>query len=108
MSVLPDPITDVIGLFFKRALDSKIMQFSTLLLEMAIASSIAFLAACGFSLMAKQPAAWSIGAGMAAAALALFATFQASPHSKGLVISVQSQVVAQQKLDTPMTTIERK
>ena len=107
MSFLPDPITDVIGLFFKKALDSKILQYATLLLEMAIASTIAFLAACGFSLMSHAQVAWSIGAGMAAAALALFATFQASPSSKGLVISVQSQL-AQQKLDTPMTTIERK
>lgn len=107
MSFLPDPITDVIGLFLKRALDSKIMQYVTLLLEMAIASVIAFLAACGLSLMAHSAVAWSIGAGMTAAALALFGTFQASPHSKGLVISVQSQV-AQQKLETPMTTIERK
>jgi hypothetical protein len=104
---LPDPITGVIGLFFKRAIESKIWQRLELLLELGLASSISFLLACGLSLMTKQPAAWAIGSGMVAAALALFATFQASSNSRGLVISVQSQV-AQQKLDTPMTTIQRK
>lgn len=104
---LPDPVTGLVGLFLKRALDSKIMQYAILAFEMGIAATIAFLLACGLPLMAKQPVAWSIGAGMVAAALAMFATFQASPHSKGLVISVQSQVAAE-KLETPMTTITRK
>lgn len=107
MSILPDPITDVIGLSFEHKLIQKVQQRLELLLEMAIVSAIAGLAACGASLLAKQPVAWSIGAGMAAAAVALLATFQASANSKGLVISIQQQV-ASEKLDTPMTTIERK
>ncbi len=107
MSLLPDPISDLLGLFLKRALDSKIMRYATLLVEMAIASIIAGLAACGIALMSQPSVAWAVGAGMTAAAVALLATFQASPNSKGLVISLQ-QEVAQQKIETPMITIERK
>lgn len=107
MSFLPDPITDVIGLFFKKALDSKIMQFATLLLEMAIAGSIGYLVARGVAIMAGQPALIADGTADLAAGICLFATFQASPNSKGLTISVQSRVAAE-KLDTPTTTITRK
>lgn len=106
MSLLPDPITDVIGLFFQRALNTKLMQYGTLLLELAIAGLIAGLAACGISLMTQNSVAWAVGAGMAAAAVALLGTFQASPNSKGLVISLQQKVAAE-KIDTPMTTIRR-
>ncbi len=77
-----------------------------LILEMAIAGQISGLAASGVALMSRQPTAWSIGAGMVAMAVALLATFQASPNSKGLVISIQQQA-ADQKIDTPTTTIAR-
>jgi hypothetical protein len=107
VSFLPDPITDVIGLFFKRALDSKLMQYATLVLELAIAATITGLGACGIALMTQKSVAWAIGAGMTAAALAILATFQASPQSKGLVISLQQNIAAE-RIDTPMTTIERK
>jgi hypothetical protein len=107
MSLFPDPITDLIGLFLKRAIDSRISKRAELLLEMSIAGGIAFLAACGIALLAQHAVAWAVGCGMAAAAVALFATFQASPNAKGLVISLPQQV-AEKKLDTPMTTIERK
>lgn len=107
MSILSDPISGVLTAFFNRALESKIGQRVELLLEMGIASSIAFMAACGVALLTKQSVAWSVGCGMVAAAVALLATFQASPNSKGLVISLPQQA-ASKELDTPITTIERK
>lgn len=107
MSLLPDPISDLLGLWLKRSLDSRIARYCTLTLEMGIAASIAGLAACGIALMSQSSVAWAVGAGMTAAAVALLATFQASPNSKGLVISLQQQA-AVEKLKTPMTTIERK
>lgn len=102
----PDPVSDVLGLFLKKAMDSKIFQYTVLVLEMGIASTIAGLTACGASLLAKQPVAWSIGAGMAGAAIALLATFTASPSSKGLMIRLPEQTSANE-LDTSMTTITR-
>jgi hypothetical protein len=104
---LPDPISDLLGVFFKRALDSKIAKRAELLLEMGIASAIAGLGATGAALMANMPTAWSIGAGMTASAVALLATFSASSNSKGLLISLQDQV-PEKKLDSNITTIERK
>ena len=104
---LPDPITGLVGLFLKRAMESKIGRRAELLLEMAIAGQIAFLAACGIALLSRASVSWAIGCGMTACAVALLATFQASPNSKGLVISLPQQV-AEQKLETPTTTIERK
>lgn len=88
-------------------MDSKIFQYAVLLLEMFVAWIIAAPLACGVALMAKQPVAWSIGAGLVMGGVALLATFQASPNSKGLIISLPQQA-AEQKLDTPTTTIERK
>jgi hypothetical protein len=107
VSFFSDPISGLFGVFFKRAMDSKIFQYAVLVLELAIAGMIAGLAACGIALMTQKSVAWAIGAGMAASAVALVATFQASPNSKGLVISLQQKVAAE-RLDTPMTTIERK
>lgn len=107
MGIIDDPISGVIGLFFKRALESKIGRRAELILEMAIASLIAGCGACGASLLAGEPVAWSIGAGLVAVAVAVLATFQASPNSKGLVISIQQQV-SSAKIEEPMTTIERK
>lgn len=104
---LPDPITGIIGLLLKRAMESKVGRRVELLLEMGIAGSIAALAACGLALLSQKPVSWAIGCGMVACAVALFATFQTSPNSKGLVISLPQQV-AEQKLETPTTTIERK
>jgi len=104
---LPDPLSDVLGVFFKRALDSKIAKRAELVLEMAIASSIAGLGATGAALVSNMPVPWSIGAGMVASAIALLATFQASANSKGLVISLQDEV-PDKKLDSNITTIERK
>jgi hypothetical protein len=57
--------------------------------------------------MTQKSIAWAIGAGMTAAAIALLATFQVSPNSKGLVIALQ-QKVAEARIDTAVTTIERK
>ena len=59
MSVLPDPLTDVIGLFLKRAMDAKIFRYAVLVLEMAIAGAIAGFAASGIALISGQDVAWS-------------------------------------------------
>ena len=104
---LPDPVSDLLGVFFKRALNSKIMQYATLVLEMAIASTIAGLVACGVPLVAGKAPAFAIGCGMVAAGVAIFCTFQASKNSKGLIISLPDDAAAE-KLDTHVVTIERK
>lgn len=106
MGIIDDPISGLVGVFLKRALDSKILQYAVLAFELLIASAIGGLAACGIALMTQPSVSWAIGAGMVAAAVALLATFQASPNSKGLVISIQQRVAAE-KMDTPTTTIER-
>lgn len=107
MGIIDDPISGVLSAFFTRALESKIWNRLELMLELLIAAVISGLAATGTALLAQQPIAWSIGAGLLASAVALFATFQASPNSKGLVISVQQKVAAE-KLNDPTTTVERK
>lgn len=104
---LPDPVSDLLGVFFKRALDSKIAKRAELLLEMGIASAVAGPGAAGASLMANMGWAFSIGAGLVATAIAILATFQASPNSKGLVISLQGDI-PDKKLDSNIATIERK
>lgn len=107
MGIIDDPISGVLGAFFTRAIESKVWNRLELMLELAIAATVSGFAAAGAALLAQQPVAWSVGAGLLAAAVAMFATFQASPNSKGLVISVQ-QKVAQDKIADPTTTIERK
>ena len=107
MSLLPDPITDVIGLFLKHAAESRLARRLELLLEMAIASVIAGPGAMGAALMGNMGWQFSIGAGLVALAIAVLCTFQASGNSKGLCISLQNQIPAT-KLDTNITTIERK
>lgn len=106
MGLIDDPISGVLGVFMKKAMDSKIMQYAVLCLEMQIASTIAGLAACGGALMLKQPVSWSMGCGMVAAALAMLATFGKSPRSKGLVISLPEETVDDMN-KTPMDTIDR-
>jgi hypothetical protein len=103
---LPDPVSDLLGVFFKRALDSQIAKRATLLLEMSIAGAIAFLLACGAALVAQQHVAWAVGAGMVSAGVALLATFQASPNSKGLCIALRQQI-AQAETETNVVTIKR-
>lgn len=93
MGFVDDPISGIIGVFFKRALDSKVMQYAKLVLEMSIAATVAFFAACGMALMTQPSVSWAIGAGMVATAVALIATFQTSPNSKGLVIAVNKETV---------------
>jgi hypothetical protein len=107
MGLVDDPISGLLGVFFKRALDSKIMQYGVLVLELVIAGTITFLATTGGALMAQSSVAWAIGAGMVATAIVMLATFQSSPNSKGLTISIQQKVV-EEKLDTPTSTISRK
>lgn len=106
MGLIDDPISGIVGLFFKRALDSKIGRRAELLLEMAIAGAISFLLACGLGLM-TLPVAEAIGSGMLAAGIVLLATFQASPNSKGLTIAVRAADAGQEN-SQPTTTIERK
>ena len=107
MGLIDDPISGILGVFFKRALDSKFAQYATLLLEMFIATSITFAFASGGAMLAHQTAAWSIGLGLSGAAVAGLATFQASPHSAGLTIAIRKSVVSE-KMDTPIVAIERK
>ena len=107
MSLLPDPITDVVGLFFKRAAESRLARRIELLLEMGIAAAVAGPGACGASLMGTMGWQFSIGAGLVAVSISLLATFQASQNSKGLVISLQDEI-PDRKLDSNITTIERK
>jgi len=107
MSVLPDPITDLLGLWLKRSLDSRLARYCTLVLEMGIAAAIASAVACGSALMAQASVSWAIGAGLVAMGVALLATFQASPNSKGLVISLQ-QLASKTEIETGTTTIARK
>jgi hypothetical protein len=107
MSLLPDPVTDVVGLFLKHAAESRLARRLELLLEMGIAASVAGAGASGASLMGNLGWQFSIGAGLVAIAIAVLATFQASQNSKGLVISLQDDVPTR-KLDANITTIERK
>ncbi len=107
MSVLPDPLTDVIGLFLKRAMDAKIFRYAVLVLEMAIAGAIAGFAASGIALISGQDVAWSVGAGMTATAVAWLATFAHSPNAKGLIISLP-QAAEQQEQQQNVVTVERK
>jgi len=107
MGLIDDPISGVVGLFFKRAINSKIAQRATLLLEMVIAGTIAYLAASGIAILSGQSELWATGVGRIAEAIALLATFQVSPNSKGLIISLPSQA-AEKELTTPISTIERK
>lgn len=106
MGLIDDPISGVLGVFFKRALNSKIAQYCTLAFEMFIATSITFAFATGGALLAHNPVAWSIGLGMSFAGVAGLATFQASPHSAGLTIALRKSIVSE-KMDTPTVTIER-
>jgi len=107
MGLVDDPISGVMGVLFKRALDSKIWMRLQLLLELGIASTISFFGATGSMLLARQPAAMAIGAGMVMMTVAMLGTFAASPNSKGLTIVVTAKSETE-KLDTPTTTIERK
>ena len=107
MGLVDDPISGVLSAFFQHAAESKVLKYAILVLEMGIAASIAFLSIAGGSLMANQAIAWSMGAGMVAAAIAMLATFGASPNAKGLVIAVQKDIT-QQESNTPITTIKEK
>jgi hypothetical protein len=106
MGLIDDPVSGVLGVFFKKALDSKIAQRLTLLLEMGIATSITFAFVFGGGLIARQSIAWSLGLGLVSSALAALTTFQASPNSKGLTISIRKSI-ASESLDTPHVTITR-
>lgn len=107
MGLIDDPISGVLGAFFQRAIESKVWKRLELVLELAIASIIVFLFTTGTALLAKQPVALAMGAGMVMSSVALLTTFAASPNAKGLTIAVTARAAAE-KLDTPTTTIERK
>lgn len=107
MGLVDDPLSGLVGVFFKRALDSKLLTYFRLAFELTLAASISFLVTCGAGLGAGMPAARAIGAGMFLAGISMFATFQVSDNAKGLKIAV-TQKAADGKLDNPITTIERK
>jgi hypothetical protein len=111
---LKDPISATIGLFLQRKDNEKLWERAETLLDrvelafsMALAASIAFCTACGTALVSHSATSVAIGYGMIAAAVAMFGTFQASRYSKGMTIALIQQT-ADNKLDTPMTTIDRK
>lgn len=108
MALLSDPISGTLAAFFNRALEKHIWERVTLLVECGIGGSVSFLVVCGLMLstLAPGPIVKSIGAGMAAAAVAIFATVQTSDNAKGLKIAFTQQV-ADEKLDHPTTTIQR-
>lgn len=113
MSLLPDPITDLIGLFIGKKFKDAVMQKVNWLtdridlgIEMVLVYVMVFSIFAGAPLMAHASWGVAIGSGMVSAGLAMFGTFQASRHSRGLTITVQ-QKVPEQKMDTPMSTIER-
>jgi len=107
MGLVDDPISGIIGAIFQHEATKLLAKRLTLILEMVIAGLIAFLTARGLAIISGQPSLLAEGAGDVTAAVAIFATFQASANSKGLIISVTSKV-AEQKIDDPTTTIERK
>jgi hypothetical protein len=106
MGIIDDPISGVLGAFFKRALDSKIMQRATLVLEMGIAGTLAYFLADGSQLMLGKPELFARGCGLVAAGLCMLGTFQASPNSKGLTISLQKDFT-QEENQTPMEAIKK-
>jgi hypothetical protein len=106
MGIVDDPISGLVGVFIKKAMDTKIWRRVELGIEMLIATSISFLAVTGLALLSSQPVPLAIGAGMAAAAVAQLATFQTSKNSTGLTISIQKAAV-EQEVAEPTTTIAR-
>ena len=92
MSLLPDPVADIVEIFFKRAAQTKFVQYATLILELSIAGTISFLGGCGLSLVCGRSVPLSIGSGMLFSALALLATFGKSANSKGLIISIPDDI----------------
>ena len=108
MSLISDPISGVLGVFFDRAAKSELAKRLTLILETSIGATVSFLVVCGGMLLTTAPGAVgkAIGGGMAAAGVAIFATVQVSDNARGLKIAF-TQKVADDKLDNPTTTIER-
>ena len=106
MGIVDDPISGVLGVFFKRALDSKLMQRFTLVLEMTIAGVLSYFLATGSQLMLGKDQVWAHGCGLVAAGLSMLGTFSASPNSKGLTLSLQKELVEQEK-STPLEEIKK-
>ena len=106
MGIVDDPISGILGVFFKRALDSKVMQRATLVLEMVIAGVLAYFFADGSQLVLGKPEAYSHGWGLLAAGISMLGTYSASPNSKGLTLSLQKDLVEQEK-STPMEDIKK-
>jgi len=103
---LPDPITDLVGLFLKRAMESKIGRRAELVLELSIAGTLAYFIADGSQLMLAKDPLWAHGCGLVGAGISMLATFYASPNSKGLTLSLQKQMVEEEK-STPMEEIKK-
>lgn len=106
MGLVDDPISGILGVFFKRALDSKIAQRATLVLEMTIAGTISYFLADGAQILLGQPALYSHGWGLVASGISMLGTFTASANSKGLTLSLQKDEVEQEKA-TPMEEIKK-
>lgn len=106
MGLVDDPISGVLGVFFKRALDSKIAQRATLVLEMTIAGVLAYCLADGSQLMLGKDWVWAHGCGLVAAGVSMLGTFYASPNAKGLTLSLQKEMVAQEEA-TPMEEVKK-
>lgn len=106
MGLVDDPISGILGVFFKRALDSKIAQRATLILEMSIAGTIVYFLVDGAQIVLGNSALYSHGCGLVAAGVCMLGTFQASPNSRGLTISLQKDLIAEEK-STPMEEIKK-
>lgn len=107
MGIIDDPISGTIGTLLTHGLEKTLLKRASLAFELGLAATISFLVVAGGALLATAPPLQAVGAGMASAGIAMFATFQASPNAKGLTISVD-QKTANEKLNNPTTTVERK
>ena len=106
MGIIDDPISGTIGVMLQHAMESKVGKRVTLVLEMTIAGVLSYFLADGSQLVLGKPWAYSHGWGLLAAGFAMLATFTASPNSKGLTLSLEKDVVEQEK-STPMEEIKK-
>ncbi len=93
-----------IGLIRTHHLD----QWARLCFAMTWSYTTAFSFATGAALLAHQPVAAAVGAGLVAGAAAALFLFARSPLTRGLMVAVPRDLIVEAETDAKLATIDRK
>ena len=95
---LPDPLSDILGVFFKKAVDSKIGRRVDLLIELFVSGTASFCIICGAVAAATHSWFYGVVNGLWISGGCVIVTFRKSKNSEGLIIATPTDEKAKEAI----------